>query len=125
MSDTKPERLIPEALGDENGEMWFIPGHIDPALAVLAVVVEQMVNVDGDAAEYLLVGPNACGLTCDHPPDWPHRQYSDRLNDADDFLRSVEHRWHRPNPANPDDENWPQCEADDPGAQPWTVVVAQ
>jgi hypothetical protein len=49
---------IPEALGDEDGERWYLQGHIEPALAVLAVLREQMMNVGPDEACSLLIGPD-------------------------------------------------------------------
>lgn len=47
--------VIPEALATEYGEFWM-EGHVDPALAVLAVVREQMINVGADEAADLLLG---------------------------------------------------------------------
>lgn len=106
---------IPEALADEDGERWCLQGHIDPALAVLAVVFEQMVNLGPQEAYDLLTG----GAT-NYGDSGPRRTIHDQQADATGLVECVSHVWMRWDGDN--DEYMLRCEQGDEGAEPWTLV---
>lgn len=107
---------LPEALGDEDGEHWWMQGHVAPATAVLAVVFEQMLNVDEYAAmEVLVGGPDRSPRGA--RPGWSP---ADQQDNADRLVRRVKHIWVKDDPDN--DERWLPAEPGEDGAEPWTEV---
>lgn len=108
-------KLVPEALEDEWGERWWAEGHHEPALMVLAVVREQMVNVGPQEAFDLLTG----GKT-QYAADRPRRTYEDQDRDTNRLFGQVRHIWLRYD--EDDDEVMHRCEPTDAGAEPFTLL---
>lgn len=104
---------IPEVLEDEDGEKWWLPGHVEAALMVLAVVFDQMVNVGYDEAGDLLTGGK---------PSWgaQRRMPSQCRAEADGLLATVRHVWMAEDAAN--EETMHYCEPDAPGAMAFTML---
>lgn len=110
---------IPEALSDEDGQVWFIEGHVEPALAVLAVVMEQVSNQCEPIAvlaggEQYILRPDGGAITYRHG-------WEEQRDHADALLRSVEHVWAYPI----DEERWEKVPAGTAGAEPWTWVTCR
>lgn len=113
---TIAKRVIPEALSDEDGETWFLQGHVEPSMAVLAVVFEQMVNYGPQEAYDLLTG----GAANYRDTEERRRTQADQQHDADGLVECVTHVWMRPDPTN--EEIMLRCVEGDDGAEAWTVV---
>jgi hypothetical protein len=107
--DTPVWSVIPEALSEEDGETYFWQGHIDPPLAVLSLIVERALNWDADEAIATLFGARRGA-----PDPW-----SAAVAHASELVRSVEHYFAREVPGRDTGE---LCEADDIGAEPWTML---
>ncbi len=107
MTATETAPVIPHAWENEDGGTFWIEGHIDPALAVLAVVVTTMVDVGAHEALSMLFGDV--------------RDPIDQRTQANGVLRSVRHVWMKPDPKN--DENMLPARADEPGAQAWSRLT--
>lgn len=103
-------RWEPEVMESEYGGVFWIVGHVDRFQAVLAVTVEEMVNVGGPEARMLLVGHD------DRTLSW-----AEGLGAVNDLLDSVTHVWFLPDPD--DEEKMDQVKRGTPGALPFTKVV--
>lgn len=73
---------IPEAYCDEDGDRWYIPGHVPAEAAVLAVTVSMARQIGNDEAIEFLVGDDI-----DSPDGDAKRVISNAL------LTQVSHRW--------------------------------
>lgn len=98
---------IPEATSLGDGR-WWIEDHVDPAAAVLAVVVAEMVYNGPARAGAFLLGEAP-------------RTSSERFDHADDLVARVRHVWKKPDPT--DEERLLSCSEDDPAGRPWTEVL--
>jgi hypothetical protein len=107
MSDTT-ERVLPWVCGNEDGDGYSGPGHIDPVVFAFAVVLDLAENV-GDEEALDVFGPKRNG--------W--RQ--NLVGGLADFVTGVHHVWMRSHPEN--DELLLGCEPTDEGAEPWTTVT--
>lgn len=115
MNTTTPTRAIPEALGEEDGERWFVLGHIEPALMVLAVMLELATSC---GAEEMFEG-----LTGQRPGyRYTPGVYAAMQQHAESLLGSVRHVWFKPDPDDDDDEKMVQAVEGEPGAEPWTEL---
>ena len=115
---TEPHE-IPYPLMDEDGEHYWLPGHIDPTLMVLSAVVEQMIDVGPHEAMQLLVGgPISRDMTVvSDRPVWAW-SYDDQRRRARELVESVEHVWMVEHPD--DADRMIPCGPNHPGAQPFT-----
>ena len=116
-------RVIPEALSNEDGDAYWVDGHVDPALAVLAVVLQAMVDVGAEHAEHALVnGPYRRSFTVSEPVASPPAAWSftDQVEHANQLVRSVRHVWLRPDPDW--EENMLPATGNEPDAHPFTLV---
>ncbi len=116
MTATTPSRALPEALGDEDGENYFLQGHVDPALAVLAVVADLMNNASPDAARDFLLG----GELVLRPERGTRWDFDDQRQRSTEVLDGVVHYWAKQDPD--DDERMVRCEEGDEFAEAWTQV---
>jgi hypothetical protein len=103
---------IPEAIASEDGDRWWIEGHVTPEMAMLAVLLEQVTLVGPDGMLDMFVG----GVV---DLDGKRRSVEDMRADANALLRSVHHVWARPT----EDEEWfDLCAEGDEDAQPFTEL---
>lgn len=102
MSDSSIH-LLPEVLQNDDGDMYFALGHVEPAMFALAVVVDMAANVgDCEALDTLTGGPRTPEAVTG-------------------FLGDVKHTWWRETDPS-DDEKMDRCEPDVPGAQAFTEL---
>ena len=108
MTDTQqPTRILPEAISDEDGETYFIQGHVDRWVALLAVAMDLRANTgEVEAGEFLW------GTTV----GWPLHQDLDRS--VRQRFESVTYVWLNGD----DDERMPPVAFTHPHAEPWTMV---
>lgn len=108
-----PTRPIPEAFGSEDGETWWVVGHVDATSMVLAAVFEQMVNVGAQEASDLLIG-GAPRYTNDDN----RRTLDDIDRDVAALFDAVCHVWLVQDPD--DDDAMHSAASGDVGAEAWT-----
>jgi len=104
------EVTLPEALSNEDGEVYWLEGHHSPAAAVLATIVTAMVDVDVDEAVQLLVGGQNRA-----PGDYERQRTHVR-----ELLNSTRHVWLKDDPDN--DENMLAAVEGEFGAVAYTRV---
>ena len=105
---------IVEVMEDEDGEVGWAPGHINPALMTLSLVVERMQNVGAEEAMSMLIGGES-RYSDDHR--WTH---GDQEEKANTIIASVRHVWLVQDPDN--EEMMHDAKEGDPGAEPFTRV---
>lgn len=106
--------VIPRAEESEDGGVYWIDGHVDPALALLSVVLTTMVDVGADEAMDALVAPNHF-----YAADGFNR-YQQQLERANESLNNVRHIWLKEDPNN--EELMLPTTAHDPDARPFTTL---
>lgn len=103
-------QAMPEVLGDEHGN-WWAQGHVAPALMVLAVMVEHLVqDFPGElesAVEFVVGDRHA------------RSDASMMRENAAELVGSVRHQWMRGAA-----EQLQLCDPIDDGAEPWTFLAA-
>lgn len=103
---------LPEALGTEDGDSWWLQGHVDKTTAVLAVLVEQATYAGPEYAGHLL----RTGLSQDQEGN----NLAENRQWAAEFVDRVEHGfWITLD----DGERMVRCDRADPGAEAWTLVT--
>jgi hypothetical protein len=110
-------KMIPEPWQDENADSYWAQGHIDPALMVLACLVDTALNVDYAEAFHLV---DLHDRDCYEGNELPDRPTQAR-HGAQRLIDSVEHVWM--NPSVDDEEQYLPCDRDDPLAVPFTRII--
>lgn len=118
MSDVEaPETTVTlvEVMEDEDGEVGWAQGHIEPALMTLSAVANRMQLCGAEEAMGMFVG----GPTryVDGVVEWSHDQQVKRAND---MLASVRHVWLVEDKDN--EEMMHNANEGDPGAEPYTRI---
>lgn len=115
MTDVSTPLTLPEALGDEYGDNYYLQGHVEPALAVLAVVADLMNNSSPDYARDFLLGGHL--MFRQDSLRWDFDKQRQRVAEV---FAGVSHYWAKQDPE--DDERMISCEPDDEYAEAWTRV---
>lgn len=108
-------RLV-EVIENEDGDVGWATGHVEPTLMVLSAVAERMVNVDADDALRTLIG-RPVTYTTDAIRRWT---FDEAMEHAARMLASVEHLWMIPDGEN--EEIMHTVGEGTPGAEAWTKV---
>lgn len=101
--------VVPEVIGDESGDRWYAEGHHDPAVMVLAVLVEEATLTDDETCIDLLLNRSR-GQRVDQV---------EGMRNAEHLIGCVRHIWAKPDEH---DEMYLPCKQDDDGAEPWTEL---
>lgn len=109
---------IPQVFGSEGVDRWWLAGHVDPALAILAVTLDELLNVGPDEAIDFLAPARRYDYGRATVREATH---AERLSWAAHMVGGcVSHYWARMDPDN-DDLMLP-CDQGDDGAEAWTEV---
>lgn len=107
------KHTIPEVLADEDGESWYVKGHITPEAMVLAATVCIATECGSSDAIDTLVGVEDVTLLS-------YLAVRDRMvRNANTLLDSVKHLWYVDN----GEERNPFVDPGTPGALPITVLA--
>lgn len=102
------QTTIPVAMSDEDGDRWWVHGHVSPEAMVLAVVLCTATELGNpEAIELLTGGDFADGIKVD-----------DKIANANSMLTRVAHVWY----VDTGSENSPLVAPGTPGAEPLTVL---
>lgn len=101
---------LPEAYGSEDGDSWFVLGHVDPAIMVLSVIAEQA-GLCGEHEVFDFVK----GWDPKEPDTWN----KSRTHLAS-LVKSVKYRWMKPHPT--DEEQSLPAQPWEAGAEEWTEL---
>lgn len=116
---------IPKAHENEDGDVWWIEGHVSAEMAVLAVLLQACTyGVPPLAVADLLAGPfTDSEIASEQRAEggtWADVEAGMRSHTAD-LLASVRQVWLVPHPDN--DEVALPADANTPGAEPWTRIA--
>ncbi len=98
--------LMPLAWESELTDQWIVEGHVEPSLAVLAMLVHAMLSLGTDFGFDVITGDGTSTDTV--------------MERLDDLLGCTRHVWLKPDPNN--DELMKLCEPNDPEAGTFTIV---